>query len=272
MRSPAIEEQRRRQEAIVAWLLSREEGSERVDTHASTLVLSGERVYKLKRALDVGWMDFSTLAKREAACRRELELNARTAPGLYLGVEPVAKDGGAFALGGEGEPLEWLVVMRRFDEENRLDRLLAAGWLTPPLVDRLADRVAAFHAAAEVRRDGGGHAGLARVARENARDLAAAADAVPPDVGAALAAGTEAALEAGRALLELRREAGWVRRCHGDLHLANIALWQGEPTLFDCIEFNEAIGTVDVLYDLAFLLMDLDHRGHGELAVEVVNA
>lgn len=266
-----LAEQRRQQEAIVAWLLAREPGSERIDTHASTLVLAGERAFKLKRALDVGWMDFSTLAKREAACRRELELNARTAPGLYLDVQPVVKAGEAFALGGAGAPLEWLVVMRRFEEENRFDRLLAAGRLTPRLVDRLADGIAAFHADAEVRADAGGYAGLARVARENARDLAAASGAVPAATARALEEATRAALEAGQPLLELRREAGWVRRCHGDLHLANIALWREEPTLFDCIEFNEAIGTVDVLYDLAFLLMDFDRHGRRDLANRVFN-
>ena len=259
------------QERIIAWLLEQAPDAQRIDTHASTVVLLGERAYKLKRALDVGWMDFSTLDKRAAVCRNELALNRRTAPDLYLEVVPVTAEGAGFALGGAGETVEWLLVMRRFDQGERFDRLLAAGQLTPALVQRLADRVAAFHAAAEVSASGGGHALAAKVAAENARDLAPPALLVPPALAAELARRGADAVERLAPLLEARRAQGFVRRCHGDLHLANIVRWQGEPTLYDCIEFNEAFVTIDLLYDLAFLLMDLDRHGRRDLANLVLN-
>jgi aminoglycoside phosphotransferase family enzyme/predicted kinase len=259
------------QERIIAWLLGLAPDAQRIDTHASTVVLLGERAYKLKRALDVGWMDFSTLAKREAVCRNELALNRRTAPDLYLEVVPVTAAGAGFALGGAGEPVEWLLVMRRFDQAERFDRLLATGQLTPALAQRLADRVAAFHAAAEVSATGGGQALAAKVAAENARDLATPPLLVPPALAAALAQRSDAAVARLGPLLEARRAQGFVRRCHGDLHLANIVRWQGEPTLYDCIEFNEAFVTIDLLYDLAFLLMDLDRHGRRDLANLVLN-
>ena len=261
--------QRRRQERIVAWLLAQSADAERIDTHASTVVLAGKRAYKLKRALDVGWMDFSTLQKRRLCCLHELTLNRRTAPELYLAVEPVVAEGEGFRLGGPGdhggEPVEWLLVMRRFDSAQRFDRLLQDGRLDRALVEQLAATVAALHAQAEVRRDSGGAAGVARVADENERDLAAG-DLLPEAERQALAARTRLAIERGAALLERRREAGWVRHCHGDLHLANIVLWRAQPVLFDCIEFNDAIARVDVLYDFAFLLMDLDRYGRRDLA------
>lgn len=263
--------QRAEQERIVAWLMARGDDAERHDTHASTVVLLGERAYKLKRALDVGWMDFSTLEKREAVCRNELLLNRRTAPDLYLDVVAVTRQGDSYALGGDGAVAEWLLMMRRFDQAERFDKLLAAGGLTPALMQRLADRVAAFHAAAEVSRDGGGRALAAKVAAENARDLAAAPSVVPADLAAPLAERTAAAVRRLAPLLEARRQAGFVRRCHGDLHLANIVRWQGEPTLYDCIEFNEAFVTIDLLYDLAFLLMDLERHGRRDYANLVLN-
>lgn len=263
--------QRAEQERIVAWLMAQGGDAERHDTHASTVVLLGERAYKLKRALDVGWMDFSTLQKREAVCRNELLLNRRTAPDLYLEVVAVTRDGAGYALGGDGPACDWLLVMRRFDQAERFDKLLADGKLTPALVQRLADRIAAFHAAAEVTQDGGGRALAAKVAAENARDLAAAPAVVPPELALPLAERTAAAVERLAPLLEARRAAGSVRRCHGDLHLANIVRWRGEPTLYDCIEFNEAFVTIDLLYDLAFLLMDLERHGRRDYANLVLN-
>jgi len=257
--------ERERQERIAAWLLSLASDAERFDTHASIVVLAGGRAYKLKRALDVGWMDFSTVEKRRLCCLKELALNRRTAPELYLAVEPVVAEGEGFRLGGGGEAVDWVLVMRRFDGAQRFDRLLADGRLDRPLIEATAAAVLAMHAGAEVRRDAGGVAGIARVAGENARDLEGTG-AVPAEQRRRLTERTTAAVEAGRALLDARREAGWVRHCHGDLHLANFVLWRAQPTLFDCIEFNDAIARVDVLYDLAFLLMDLDRYGRRDLA------
>jgi len=265
--------ERAMQERIAAWLLAlapRDSGgAERLDTHASIVVLAGRHAYKLKRALDVGWMDFSTVEKRRLCCLNELALNRRTAPELYLAVQPVIADGEGFRLGGPGseagEPVDWVLVMRRFDSAQRFDRLLADGRLDRALVEATAAAVLEAQGRAPVHRDAGGAAGIARVAEENARDLARD-EAVPADLQRALSDATEAAIDRHRALLDARRAGGWVRHCHGDLHLANIVLWRAQPTLFDCIEFNDAIARVDVLYDTAFLLMDLDRHGRRDLA------
>jgi aminoglycoside phosphotransferase family enzyme len=236
---------------------------ERIDTHGAHVFLGRERAWKLKRAVRFSFMDLSTLAQREAATRAELELNRRTAPELYRRVLPVTRaDGGRLALGGAGEPVEWLLEMRRFPAEAQLNRVAARGELTGPVVDRLAQVVADFHAAAEPRPAAGGAAVMREVVEGNAGDLA---DLAPRVFGRdavtalTLAAATELDRQAG--LLDRRREAGAVRRCHGDLHLGNIVLLDDRPVLFDCLEFSERLAAIDVLYDLAFLVMDLLERG-----------
>lgn len=236
---------------------------ERIDTHGAIVFLSGGRAFKLKRAVRFSFMDFSTLARREAAIRAELALNRRTAPALYRRVLPVTREAdGGLALEGGGEPVEWLLEMARFPAEAQLDRVAARGGLHRERVEALAEEIAAFHAGAPVRRDKGGFAGLAEVVAGNRGDL----EELVPEVleRGAVRALDEAArreLAACAELLEARREAGRVRRCHGDLHLANIVLLGDRPVLFDCIEFSEDIACIDVLYDLAFLVMDLVGRG-----------
>ncbi|MFQ5774984.1 MAG: AAA family ATPase [Kiloniellaceae bacterium] len=239
---------------------------ERIDTHGAMVFLAGARAYKVKRAVRFPYMDFSTLALRRAACEREVALNRRTAPELYLGAQPIARGpDGRLSIGGEGEAVEWVVVMRRFDEGGLCDRLARAGKLTAEIMQALADEIAAFHGAAErlagAAAAGGGSAGLKAVIEENAAELAERPDLFPGDALTALAEAAERALCRVHSLLDERLAKGFVRRCHGDLHLRNICVIEGRPTIFDAIEFNDAIACIDVLYDLAFLLMDLDHRG-----------
>ncbi|MEO1190866.1 MAG: AAA family ATPase [Pseudomonadota bacterium] len=241
-------------------------------THGNRLFLTKTRVYKMKRAVDFGWMDFSTLAKREAACRQELALNRRTAPDLYLGVEPVTREAdGRLAVKGQGEPLEWLVCMRRFHQADRLDRLLESGQLTDVNLRRLADDLAVFHATAEPTPARGGVALARKVTAENAADLARAPTVFDAEAVAALTDKTTAFFDRYGPLADARAETGQTRRCHGDLHLANIVMWEGRALPFDCIEFNEAFSAIDPLYDLAFLLMDLEQRGRRDLANLVLN-
>lgn len=264
------------QAAVAAWL---ESGAAfdgvaptTIVTHGNVLYLTGARVYKMKRVLDLGWMDFSSLALREAACRRELSFNRRTAPEIYLDVLPVTRGAaGGFALGGGGEAVEWLVVMRRFAEERRLDHLLARSALEDAAFLTLADDVARFHAEAAIRPDGGGRAFLTQVARDNDGDMARAARLFDGKKRATLLRRSLAEIEAHSDLIAARAAGGWVRHCHGDLHLANIVLWKGRPTPFDCIEFNETFARIDVLYDLAFLLMDLERSGRRDLGNLVLN-
>jgi aminoglycoside phosphotransferase family enzyme/predicted kinase len=247
-------------------------GVERVDTHAAIVFLTGERAYKLKRAVRYSYLDFSTVARREAACRAELELNRRTAPDLYLGVRPIVRAaGGALAFDGAGTVVDWAIEMRRFDQDLLFDRMAARGELDDALAERLSAEIARFHAGAPPAPGHGGRAGLEAVAAGIEENLAAAHDVLPPERCAALGNRWRAEFLRVGELLDRRAREGYVRRCHGDLHLRNICLWHGRPTLFDCLEFSEELASTDVLYDLAFLLMDLEHRSLRRFANRVLN-
>ena len=259
------------------------QGVRRIDTHASAVFLTDTRAYKLKRAVTYPYLDFATLAKRRQAVAAELRLNRRTAPDLYLGARPVVRTGdGRLALGDlqvdgpdpdavAGTLVDWLVELARFDEDGLLDRVAADGRLDASTVDRLADAVADLHARAEPASEPGGAQSLALVIEENAQQFAEAPDLFPPEEVDALTARTRSALETVRELMDQRAAAGCVRRCHGDLHLGNVVLIDGRPTLFDAIEFNRQIAEIDTLFDLAFLLMDLDRRGLGWAANRLLN-
>jgi uncharacterized protein len=243
------------------------------ETHISIVFLAGEHAYKLKRAVTFPYLDFSTPELRHAACEAELALNRRTAPQLYVEVRAISRrPEGGIGWGREGTPLDWVVIMRRFDQAKLFDRLAHAGGLTPPLMLDLAALIAEFHRAAEPRTDDGGAAVMREIAATNLRILR---DRHPAgfDDGqiAALEARIADALARVGPLLDARRAKGKVRRCHGDLHLRNICLYDGKPLIFDCIEFSEPIASIDVLYDLAFLLMDLLHCGEAYCANLVLN-
>ena len=244
-----------------------------IETHASLVFLAGRRAYKLKRAVTYPYLDFSTAALRQAACAAELKLNRRTAPELYLEVSAISRrPGGKLGWGRAGEALDFVVVMRRFDQRDLLDSVAGAGGLSAPLIHRLTAHIAAFHEKAEQRLDRGGAAAMAAVARTNVdclrRCAAAGFSAAQID---RIDAATRSEVARLADLFDERRAAGKVRRCHGDLHLRNICLVDGTPVLFDCVEFSDDLATIDVLYDLSFLLMDLEHRGHPEAANLVFN-
>ena len=235
----------------------------RIDTHMSHVFLGRDRVFKLKRAVRMPFVDFSTLEARRAACETELEVNRRFASRLYLGVEPIIRDeAGGFRLGGPGAPADWLVVMRPFAAGALFDEMARAGVLTTDLVGQAADKIAVAHAAAEVVRDAGRpdyYLAIARGLERTEADGAAAHGLHPgPDE---IYRRLEQAFERAGPLIEARRRQGKVRRGHGDLHLRNLCLFEGGATAFDALEFDPALATSDVLYDLAFLLMDLRRRG-----------
>jgi aminoglycoside phosphotransferase family enzyme/predicted kinase len=240
---------------------------QRIDTHGAIVFLAGQDVYKVKRAVRFPFMDFSTLERRRAACQAEIAVNRANAPGIYLAAVPITRGAAGLSIGGPGEAVEWAVHMRRFDEQATLDRLADRAELSPDLIRKLAAVILRSHARAP-RRDGE----AATVALGHYLDQNEAAFAAEPglfDVKHAkrLAADARASLVAVYDLLLARGQAGHVRRCHGDLHLRNIALIPGAtpgtegPVLFDAVEFDDGIATGDVLYDLAFLLMDLEQRG-----------
>ena len=235
---------------------------ERIDTHASIVFLAGDRALKLKRAVRYDYLDFSTAERRRLMCEAELRINRRTAPAIYRRVVPVTREADAsLALDGRGTPVDWLVEMERFDQNQLLDRLAARGALDEAAMRPLAAGIAQFHRAAEERRDHGGAQGMRWVVDGNASGFAEQeAGILDPARCAVLTADTHQAIDRHAALLDGRRDAGFVRQCHGDLHLRNIVLLDGHPTLFDAIEFNDEIACTDTLYDLAFLLMDLWRR------------
>jgi aminoglycoside phosphotransferase family enzyme/predicted kinase len=246
---------------------------DRIDTHISAVFLAGDRVYKLKRAVRLPFLDFSTLEQRHMACLAELVVNRRTAPELYVGLTAITReDDGKLALGGEGQPVDWLVVMVRFDQDSLMDHMAAAGQLTRAHANDLADAVAAFHAAAEPRPGWGGEAGIRSTIDSNAvcfaQDMPGLFDAVE---AGRVTEGSLAWLTRLAPLLEARRAAGLVRLCHGDLHLGNICVLDGKPRLFDGIEFSDTFACIDVYYDLAFLLMDFRARGLPDMASWVLN-
>jgi uncharacterized protein len=243
---------------------------ERMDTHASVVFLTGDLAYKLKRAVRFDYLDFSTAERRRAMCEAEIRLNRRTAPALYRRVVAVTREkDGSRALGGHGTPVDWVVEMDRFPQDALFDRLAAAGSLDLDLMRPLADAIAEFHASAEPRADHGGKAGMSWVIEGNAAGFEEFGTAcLERSAWSRVIEDSRRELDRHANLLDERREHGFVRQCHGDLHLRNIVLLDGRPTLFDGVEFNDEISCTDVLYDLAFLLMDLWRRklpGHANV-------
>jgi len=256
------------QQAIVDWLNRPETHNgapvEHIETHISHVFLAGDRVFKLKKAVDPGFLDYSTPAKRKAAAEEELRVNRRTAPAMYLSVQPILRRSGGFAMGEAGEATEdaadWLVVMRRFGQTALFDRMAETGQLEEWHVAGLADALAALHDGAEIRTDHGGAAGMRAHARFPLDALAKADEAdLPFEKAAASELGEQLEAEWRRLSprLEARRRHGRVRHGHGDLHLGNACLFEGRATPFDAIEFSEEIACVDILYDAAFTVMDL---------------
>jgi hypothetical protein len=244
----------------------------RIDTHAALVFLAGDRVLKIKRAVRFPFLDFSTLGKRRAACESEIKVNRAFAPAIYRGVVPITRDSaGRLGIGGNGQPVEWAVEMRRFDENQTLDRLAESGRIDEALADRLGRSVAAAHRVAPTVTNTHFTETLANIITQNEAELAAEPDLFSLDDLRAMAAATRDAFDRVEPLLQARERAGLVRRCHGDLHLGNVALIDGKPVLFDAIEFDDRIATGDVLYDLAFLLMDLIERGFRPAANIVFN-
>lgn len=234
-------------------------GARSFETHGARVFVGPERAFKVKRDVRYAYMDFSTLEKRHQALRRELEINRPNAPEIYLGLVPVTEtDDGTLALGGGGRIVEWALEMRAFRQQDLLAEIAAERPLGPELAIATADAIFEMHRSAMPAP--GVEGGLASVITELAEALAAAPRLIDPASREVWFRDLSAELARVAPLLDLRRRAGCVRRCHGDLHLANIVLWNGRPVPFDALEFDEGLATIDVLYDLAFLLMDLDRR------------
>jgi aminoglycoside phosphotransferase family enzyme/predicted kinase len=259
------------QAAVIDWLARGEPWSKRpemIETHAALVFLIGDKAYKLKKAVDLGYLDFSTVEKRRQTIEREFTLNRRTAPSLYLSAVTITAAQGSFAICGRGEAVDWLLEMRRFPSDALLSHMADRGELDEPMIERLAVHVARFHNAAETVA-GGWPKAVARIAREDTDDLLSQADVIEGSLATAVAASRES--ERAARSTALQHQSTDIRHCHGDLHLRNAFLDHGQPTLFDCIEFDDFDATIQPLYDLAFLLMDLRMRGLHRLANRTLN-
>jgi len=254
---------------VAAWFAGQADRA--IETACARVFLAGERAFKLKRRVELGYLDYSTLELRGWALDRELAFNRAAAPDIYRSVRRVTRAaGGGLELDGPGELVEFALEMRRFDEHAVL---AAQPWAVDgPLADALGRAVADFHADAGRRPQGGGGKALKYTIDSNAQLLTGLSPRLGAERVARLVAGTEAEFHRQASRLDARQAQGFGRHCHGDLHLGNILLEGGRPILFDCIEFNDVLSEIDVQYDLAFLLMDLDFRRRRDAAVRVLSA
>jgi hypothetical protein len=255
-------------EDVAAWLAARSD--EVIETSCARIHLAGEVAWKIKRPVRFAFLDFSTPEKRRWALERELSFNRRWSGDIYRAVRAVTRRDGAFAIEGDGEPVEWLLVMRRFDPDAVLANQPRS--VDGPLAEALGRLIARMHIDAPVAP---GNSGLGAYGFTVAANEAALADpashldrvALEPVIAA-----TSAGRDALTPLLRTRLTEGYARHCHGDLHLGNILLEDERPVPFDCIEFNDTLSRMDVLYDVAFPIMDLVVRDNTRAANRLLNA
>lgn len=242
---------------------------ELAETHANWVVLAGDYAYKIKKPVDLGFLDFSTLEKRRFFCEEELRLNRRLAPELYMRVIPIAGTVDEPCLDGDGEPIEYAVLMKRFDPENGVDRLLESGDIAVENWDAFARNLAGFHREAPAASPDSGF-GSPQTVRQNVIDnfepIASRIGREDRKLLRRIEQWSRERFETLRPYLESRRRNQHIRECHGDLHCANLVLWEGRILAFDCLEFSESLRWIDTANEIAFLLMDLRYRGHPELA------
>lgn len=242
---------------------------ERMSTHGAHIFLAGDYAYKLKRAIKLPFMDYSTVERRHNMLGKEFDINRATAQALYISVKPIIRNAqGALAIGGHGEILDWVLTMRRFDQHNLFDDMARRGALRVELMDALADVIVDMHQRAPIVQRPEGDV-FERVALDHIPPLRAIA--VDQTIVGTVEQKLAKSCAALKPHLQKRTTRGFVRRCHGDLYLRNIVLIGGQPIPFDALEFDPAFATGDVYYDLAFLLMDLDHRGLRGHANRVLN-
>lgn len=240
-----------------------------VETHISWVLLAGDYVYKIKKPVHLGFVDFSTLGKRHHYCQEELRLNRRHAADLYIDVVSIGGSGDAPELDAEQGVIEYAVRMHRFDTALEFDRMLADGRLKDKHVRSLARQMADLHEQAEVARPDNGFGTFDQVTRPMRDNLDVLDRLLPTSEQARIGAlrdWTESELNTRESLIRDRLETGFVRECHGDAHLGNVTLFNGRVRLFDCIEFSEKLRWIDVINDLAFTVMDLHERGAPALA------
>ncbi len=245
-------------------------------THISWILLTGDHAYKILKPVDLGFLDFSTLAKRKHCCEEALRLNRRHAPGIYLDVVAITGDESAPRINGDGPVLEYALKMQQFDRESELDKLAERDRLTESLIDKLAVEVAGFHAlatTADTTSDAGSSVHVLNPVKENFAQIRSRITDDPDTLArlSELEHWSLSEFEKLEGVFNRRKLDGYVRECHGDMHLGNIVLIDQQPVIFDCIEFSEELRWIDVLNDLAFLIMDLHEHACPERAWRLLN-
>jgi uncharacterized protein len=249
-----------------------------IQTHISYILLTGEYVYKLKKPINLGFLDFTSLEKRRYFCHEELRLNQRLSPELYIGVFPIIENAGQYRFGrveGVQEVTEYALQMRQFPQEMLLSQLFQDGKLTPEILQQLAKQVAAFHTSAITNPEVTAYGSVASIQQVNTNNQAISAGFIGTSQTQLqfekTCAFTTQFFEQHADWFVRRQTDGKIRECHGDLHLNNVCLYQDKIQIFDCIEFNQEFRNIDVIYDVAFLVMDLEFRGRSDLANLLLN-
>ena len=248
---------------------------ESIQTHISTVLLTGEFAYKLKKPVNFGFLDYSTVAKRQHCCHEELRLNQRGAKEIYLEVVTISKQGDRYQLGNEGEIVDYAVKMVQFPQSTLFSNMFDAGTITAAEIEEMSRVIAAFHDRAQTSEYINSF-GTIECIRQSIEDNYHHTEKYIGRLQT-LAQYTETKAFSDRyfseypELFAARVTGGFIRECHGDLHLRNICRWHDKVLLFDCIEFNEPYRFVDTMYDVAFVVMDLETRGRKDLANRFLN-
>ena len=244
-----------------------------INTHSAHLFLHKAIVYKIKRSIAYSYLDMTSLASRELLCKRELEINKPVLPNIYLDVVPIIRSAdGSLSFDQHGEVVEWVLRMNRFNEHQVLDTMAREGQLTVELTHRLGIALAEFHAKLDTKVVTDGHERIAEVVHELIYEFSVLENPLACHAVSLFSKLALMHLNKNQKLLNSRASDGYIKRCHGDLHLRNVLVQNGTPVPFDALEFNERMATTDILYDLAFMIMDLSHRGLREHENNVLNA
>ncbi len=248
---------------------------ELVETHISWVLLTGDYAYKIKKPVNLGFLDFSSLEKRHFYCQEELRLNSRLAPELYLEVVAITGSKQDAKFGGSGAVIEYAVKMRQFPSNLQMDKLLNTGQIQPRHITHLAETIAAFHQQTDIasaESDYGDPQIIYKPVQDNFTLLKELlSEHKQLDRLEKLRQWSHASYEDLKPVFAQRKEAGFIRECHGDLHTANIVVIDNKPTAFDCIEFSPSLRWTDTASDIAFLIMDLQYRGQRTFAWQFLN-
>jgi hypothetical protein len=247
-----------------------------VETHISLILLTGPFAYKFKKALDLGFLDFSTLEKRKFYCEEELRLNRRLAPDLYLAVVPVTGTEKLPIMNGTGEAIEYAVKMVQFSREGELDKMLSSGRLGINHIDEIALKLHTFHNNINVATTGQSYGEPQTILEFALDNLSQIQQIIRQDQAGSLilqqlSAWTMEEFKRLERVFRIRKQEGFVRECHGDMHLENMAMHNNELLIFDCIEFSRSLHWIDTMSEVAFLVMDLDARGHRVFSRRLLN-